>query len=245
MKINTKVVFEWNDESKQYEEIYCESYDYNGEIVGCQDHNGEIAEFLDLQGGGLLGQQTLNLDILTGKPIPIVDPDKIPGLNIASTDNKIPGLNPGLNIASTDATAIRSVPGVEEGVTMGQADSYQQDIRREEGNPSMSLVEVPEVLDAESAAEDKKPWGGLLGPDTKIGKSIGAFGKKGGLLGMAMKGMGVEDAGGIMNQFTGAMNKAMGANKQEPLNQEDYISDVQSAANVSAPTYQRQEGSFY
>ena len=32
MKINTKVVFEWNDDTKQYEEIYCESYDYDGEV---------------------------------------------------------------------------------------------------------------------------------------------------------------------------------------------------------------------
>jgi len=36
MKINTKVVFEWNDESKQYEEVYCESYDYDGEVAECQ-----------------------------------------------------------------------------------------------------------------------------------------------------------------------------------------------------------------
>ena len=35
MKINTKVVFEWNDVTKQYEEIYCESYDYNGEEAYC------------------------------------------------------------------------------------------------------------------------------------------------------------------------------------------------------------------
>jgi len=35
MKINTKVVFEWNDDTKQYEEIYCESYDYNGEVAYC------------------------------------------------------------------------------------------------------------------------------------------------------------------------------------------------------------------
>ena len=36
MKINTKVVFEWNPESKQYEEIYCDSYDYDGEVDQCQ-----------------------------------------------------------------------------------------------------------------------------------------------------------------------------------------------------------------
>ena len=36
MKINTKVVFEWNPESKQYEEVYCESYEYDGEVAECQ-----------------------------------------------------------------------------------------------------------------------------------------------------------------------------------------------------------------
>ena len=41
MKINTKVVFEWNPESKQYEEVYCESYDYDGEVAKCQDEEEE------------------------------------------------------------------------------------------------------------------------------------------------------------------------------------------------------------
>jgi len=36
MKINTKVVFEWNPKSKQYEEVYCDSYEYNGEVAECQ-----------------------------------------------------------------------------------------------------------------------------------------------------------------------------------------------------------------
>jgi len=36
MKINTKVVFEWNPKSKQYEEIYCDSYEYDGEVAECQ-----------------------------------------------------------------------------------------------------------------------------------------------------------------------------------------------------------------
>jgi hypothetical protein len=38
MKINTKVVFEWNDESNQYEEVYSESYDYDGEIAESQEY---------------------------------------------------------------------------------------------------------------------------------------------------------------------------------------------------------------
>ena len=36
MKINTKVVFEWSPKSKQYEEVYCDSYEYNGEVAECQ-----------------------------------------------------------------------------------------------------------------------------------------------------------------------------------------------------------------
>ena len=36
MKINTKVVFEWNSKSKQYEEIYCDSYEHDGEVAECQ-----------------------------------------------------------------------------------------------------------------------------------------------------------------------------------------------------------------
>ena len=41
MKINTKVVFEWNDDTKQYEEIYCESYEYDGEVAECQNEDEE------------------------------------------------------------------------------------------------------------------------------------------------------------------------------------------------------------
>lgn len=44
MKINTKVIFEWDDESKQYEEVYCESYDYDGAIDKCQEKE-EAAEW--------------------------------------------------------------------------------------------------------------------------------------------------------------------------------------------------------
>ena len=32
MRINTKAVFEWNSDTEQYEEIYSEGYDYEGEI---------------------------------------------------------------------------------------------------------------------------------------------------------------------------------------------------------------------
>ena len=40
MKINTKVVFEWSPKSKQYEEVYCDSYEYNGEVAECQYQSG-------------------------------------------------------------------------------------------------------------------------------------------------------------------------------------------------------------
>jgi hypothetical protein len=36
MKINTKAVFEWNPKSKQYEEIYCDSYEYDGKVAECR-----------------------------------------------------------------------------------------------------------------------------------------------------------------------------------------------------------------
>ena len=107
-----------------------------------------------------------------------------------------------------------------------------------------SLMEDEEIPDAASGAQGNKPWGGLLGPDTKWGKKIGDFGKKGGLLGMAMKGMGVEGAGGIMGQFTGAMSGMLGGGQQS-VPQQDYTSEVQNAANLAPPSYQRQQGSFY
>ena len=40
MKINTKVVFEWNPKSKQYEEVYCDSYEHYGEVAECQYQSG-------------------------------------------------------------------------------------------------------------------------------------------------------------------------------------------------------------
>ena len=33
MKINTLVEFIWNSDTKEYEEVYSESYDYNGELA--------------------------------------------------------------------------------------------------------------------------------------------------------------------------------------------------------------------
>lgn len=35
MKITTREVFQWNKDSKEYESIECESYDYSGEIAKC------------------------------------------------------------------------------------------------------------------------------------------------------------------------------------------------------------------
>ena len=40
MKINTLIEFKWSDETNQYEEIYCESYEYNGEIAHCGGGGG-------------------------------------------------------------------------------------------------------------------------------------------------------------------------------------------------------------
>ena len=42
-KINTKVIFEWNKFQGQYEEIYCESYDYSGEVAYCQDAGTNVS----------------------------------------------------------------------------------------------------------------------------------------------------------------------------------------------------------
>ena len=40
MKINTKVVFEWSPKFKQYEEVYCDSYEHDGEVAECQYQSG-------------------------------------------------------------------------------------------------------------------------------------------------------------------------------------------------------------
>jgi len=55
MKINTKVVFEWNPKSKQYEEVYCDSYEYDGEVAECQysiwgDPSGQTSLMQSLMG---------------------------------------------------------------------------------------------------------------------------------------------------------------------------------------------------
>ena len=257
MKINTKVVFEWNDESKQYEEISCESYDYAGDIAECQDYNYPLI-YPELQGIGnfeipsLIDEETkqyLNQSSsggLLGQP-QISGSQEI-DMNALSTDKNQGGFNESSstdvsgNVIQQNQNITKKTPNVPIYIETETTDVDSANSSGKNAKPNLGAVEVESDI-AETG--EKKPWGGLLGPDTKIGKSIGAFGKKGGLLGMAMKGMGVEGAGDIMNQFTGAMNKAMGADEQQPLNQQDYISDVQSAANVSAPTYQRQEGSFY
>ena len=161
---------------------------------------------------------------------------------------EVPGLNPAL----LDATSMG-----EGGVTQDQFQDFSQNYREPMSprinesalmSPLMSYAEEAEVPSAASGAQGgtqgNKPWGGLLGPDTKWGKKIGDFGKKGGLLGMAMKGMGVENAGGIMGQFTGAMSGMLGGGQQSAP-QQDYTSEVQNAASFAPPSYQRQQGSFY
>ena len=39
MRINTKAVFEWNSDTEQYEEIYSEGYDYEGEVDLLQEND--------------------------------------------------------------------------------------------------------------------------------------------------------------------------------------------------------------
>ena len=69
MKINTKVVFEWNPKFKQYEEVYCDSYEHDGEVAECQwpswfggDQNRHRGWGTPQQGrfGTLLGERTPN-----------------------------------------------------------------------------------------------------------------------------------------------------------------------------------------
>ena len=355
MKINTKVVFEWNDKSEQYEEISCESYDYAGEIALCQEDvdaeeelgrleqdiedykkawqkaaiNRDTASYKHYQSllstaqtkqkalvtkikehkAAKLRRETLGekqaaelaaaeLEAAQAEASRIIEQER--QANQALIDNKKEesgsggllgageggqSLNPDIleeksefeineealeptghtvNI-STDTSGAIEEQRIKSGTDVPESDATEISGTADAENPesesdAFGVVVTDKQISSEpefdasgekSETGEKKTWGGLLGmgKDTKIGKSIGksigAFGKKGGLLGMAMKGMGVEGAGDIMNQFTGAMSGVMGDNKQEPLNQEDYISDVQSAANVSTPTYQRQEGSFY
>jgi len=42
MKIYTKVVFNWNPTTEQYEETYAETYDYNGDVALCQYRETEV-----------------------------------------------------------------------------------------------------------------------------------------------------------------------------------------------------------
>ena len=48
MKINTKVVFEWSPKSKQYEEVYCDSYEHDGEVAECQYQRKELLIYLQI-----------------------------------------------------------------------------------------------------------------------------------------------------------------------------------------------------
>lgn len=50
MKVYTKVVFNWNPDTEQYEETYAETYDYHGEVGYCQrlgDTGYDLNEILD------------------------------------------------------------------------------------------------------------------------------------------------------------------------------------------------------
>ena len=38
MHINTKVVFEWDQDKQEYSEVYSEGYEYVGEVVLAHEH---------------------------------------------------------------------------------------------------------------------------------------------------------------------------------------------------------------
>ena len=40
MKINTYVEFEWNKDTQSYEEVKCESYEYEGDVALCGGGGG-------------------------------------------------------------------------------------------------------------------------------------------------------------------------------------------------------------
>jgi hypothetical protein len=77
MRINTLVEFKWNPELKQYEEIYCESYEYHGEIAYCGggggtsgavEHPSYIEDTYQILAGGASGEsalaaKTLSIDV--------------------------------------------------------------------------------------------------------------------------------------------------------------------------------------
>ena len=77
MKINTLIEFKWSDDTNQYEEIYCESYEYHGEIAHCGggggtsgavEHPSYIEDTYQIMTGGASGSsalaaKTLSIDI--------------------------------------------------------------------------------------------------------------------------------------------------------------------------------------
>ena len=126
-----------------------------------------------------------------------------------------------------------------QGGTGGQG-AYQQSFNL---NPQGFQLDQQTPIE-DPAAGGSQPWGGILGSTQwgqGISKKFGDFGKKGGLLGMAMKGMGVEGAGDMMSQFTGGMQGGGAAGGQP-----QYLSNVENAANMMPQAFQNQSpGSFY
>jgi len=86
MKINTKVIFEWNNKSKQYEEVYCESYEYDGEVAQCFEPIGDLSNmFANMYGNNnnTPDYQYGNKNIAWGK-MPKYHPDLLHQLESSS-----------------------------------------------------------------------------------------------------------------------------------------------------------------
>lgn len=110
MKINTKAVFEWNSKSKQYEEVYCDSYEYDGEVSKCQGwdqppwmQGGMFGQGGMLgQGGGFMGSGGYGGGGVAQPPQAAQAFSRFPGMN-ATPQSGFPNLMPSYGNMSLNA----------------------------------------------------------------------------------------------------------------------------------------------
>ena len=78
-------------------------------------------------------------------------------------------------------------------------------------NTTQNIGQTPTSNQAPMSPWDSMMAGqGLLGENTKMGQGLASFGKGGGLLGMAMKGMGHKDPSGFISGLAGAISPGAG-----------------------------------
>ena len=82
---------------------------------------------------------------------------------------------------------------------------------------------------------------GIFGPDTAMGKKWADYKQQGGLLGKALKGMGVEDAGGMISKFASGLTDMLGESTEEAY--QDPRAVIHNAAYNMPQT--RSSGAFY